>query len=209
MERGRFKRRPGRLQSLRLLLGLADLDGLAALVVLLREACEANDRQRAFEIGESLYGALLIATLRSPLNALWLEVALFCSQTVFPLASDGHRNIEFDVAEFGEQRQYILRAFLRLEDAGELPFERHSTRAFRSILLGKYGEDLRLGLAPRIKLSRSPEETVEATLKDVAERRIGREWGLSVLREGGYARHPPDEVVKAMVAARWGQKTNG
>jgi hypothetical protein len=199
---GKVVRRSGSQLSLRMLEDQADLDSLAALVVLLREAHEAGDGDRALEIGKSLHKSLLIVTITSHFAALWAELFEFLKRLIFPMASDGNVAFDLDRDEFGAQRKYLNRVFLQMEDAGRFQYVSHSTRDLRKIVSGDYGLDLLFGLSPRLKLVRSAEHSSIDARRRLAWLQVARDWGLSVLRRGGCERVPPDEVITAMAEAR-------
>lgn len=201
---GKVVRRSGSQLSLRMLEDQADLDSLAALVVLLREAHEAGDGDRALEIGKSLHKSLLIVTITSHFSALWAEFFEFLKRLIFPMASDGNVAFDLDIDEFGAQRKYLNRVFLQMEDAGRLQYVSHSTRDLRKIASGDYGLDLLFGLSPRLKLARSAEHSSIDARRHFASLQVARDWGLSVLRQGGCERVPPDDVIAAMASARRG-----
>jgi hypothetical protein len=202
LEAGRYRRRTAPVLPLRLLANQADLDGVAAMVILLREAHEAGNSARAFDIGRALYGALLAAGTNLPLSLLASELLEFFIQAIFPLANHEGMALDIDRDEFHEQRRLLHRCLLQLEDAGRVEPEDKTTRALHDILSGRFGFDLYFGLGPQWRLLQSPELASEKSRSFVASMRVGREWGLGVLRRGQQVRLVPEEVAAQMAAAQ-------
>lgn len=201
LEAGNYIRRDTPVRPLRMLEGQADLDGVAALVILLREARESGDFARALEIGRSLYAALLTASMSTPLLLIAPELFEYFNRVIFPLASDTEVEFDLEQGEFHEQRLLLIRTFLQLEDAGSIKYERITTRAQRDILSGRYGFDLLFGLGPRWRLTQPPDQVQKENRRFVASMSVARGWGLEVLRSGQRERLLPDEVCRRMAAA--------
>lgn len=199
---GRYRRRSAPVLPLRLLASQADLDGVAAMVVLLREAHEAGNSARAFDIGRALHGTLLTATSSLPISLLAPELLEFFIQAIFPLANHDGLALDVDRDEFHEQRRFLHQCVLHLEDAGRVIVEAKNTQAHRDVLSGRFGFDLYYGLGPRWRLLRSPESVSEKSRDFAASMRVGRDWGLGVLRRGQQVRLLPKDVIAQMAAAR-------
>lgn len=193
-EAGDYVRRDTPARPLRMLEAQADLDGVAALVVLLREAKECGNLARTLDIGRSLYSALLTSSISTPL--LWIAPELFeyFNRIIFPLASDAEVALDLEQDDFHEQRLLLMRTFLQLEDAGRFKYEGITARAQRDILSGRYGFDLMFGLGPRWRLIQPPHKVSKKSRRFVASMAVVRELGLKALRSGRPMRLVPDEV---------------
>jgi len=200
MKMGRYVRRPTLGRTLRMLEVRADMDGVAAIVVLLREAHNAGDRAKAFTIGQSLHDALLMAAMSTPLLCLRLELFEFFIDRIFPMAS--HDEIAFDLNRkvMCEQSQILSDTMLILEDAGRIGYaHRGATGELRKILNGNFGMDLQYGLKPRWTLVNPDHASTEMARRRVTNWGILRDWGLEVLRSGRVSKFVPDEVFDRMV----------
>ncbi|WP_157510270.1 hypothetical protein [Lysobacter sp. Root559] len=203
LRRGRYQRRSSQLRPLRLLEGEADLDGIAALVVLLREAHEAGNAARAFNIGRSLHSALLMATNRTPLFYIALELFDFFISEVFPLAADEEIAFDLHRDELSEQLLLFSRTALQLEDQEKIGLvDDGPTLEWRKVLSYHFGFDLHFGLGPRFRLTKPPEEASKDARNFVSEMAIYRDWGLSALRSGIPQRLIPEEVEKKIRSIR-------
>lgn len=201
LDAGDYVRRDTPVRPVRMLEGQADLDGVAALVILLREANECGDLAHALEIGRSLYSALLTATTSTPLLLIASELFEYFNRIIFPLASDAEVELDLEQDDFHEQRLLLIRTFLQLEDAGRFKYEEITTRAQRAILSGRYGFDLLFGLGPRWRLTKPPDQVSKSNRRFVASMDVAREWGLETLRSGQRMRLMPDEIWDRMDAA--------
>ncbi|CAD0298702.1 hypothetical protein [Xanthomonas hortorum] len=202
LERGRYVRRKATRQVTRRLEGQAGLDSLAALVVLLREAHEAGNQGRAFELGRSLHASLFLATIEGPLWEIAEELFAYFICFIFPLAED--KELAFDLHPRIMQRQAFCfsRVVLQLEDAGwdgYLPGGH--TRQLRRLLTIDFGFDLFFGLGPRFRLTQPVEQSSENARRWVAEQDIAWEWGLRTLHAGRRERLMPDEVRDRIAAS--------
>ena len=163
LDHGRYRRR----RSLRTTLGMlechANLEGVAAMTILLREAHQASDPERCYDIGCSIHAALLMATARNPVFGVRAELFEFFIRRVFPIASG--KEIAFDVtaSELSELTFQLQNMILRLEDQGRIDLvTAGSTRDVRKILRGQFGFDLQYALGPRLRLLNTAEESSEA-----------------------------------------------
>jgi len=202
LERGRYVRRKAPRLVTQRLEGQAGLDSLAALVVLLREAYEAGNKGRAFELGRSLHASLFLATVEGPLWLIAEELFAYFICFIFPLAED--KEIAFNLhPRIMEIQAFCFgRVVLQMEDVGwdgYLPGGH--TRQLRRLLTIDYGFDLFFGLGPRFRLTRSVEQSSEKAKRWIAEQDIAWEWGLRTLLAGKRERIMPDEVMDRMAAS--------
>lgn len=199
---GWYRCRSAPVLPLRLLASQADLDGVIAMVILLREAHEAGNSARAFDVGRALHGALLTAAASLPISLLVPELLDFFIQAIFPLVNHDGMALDIDRDEFHEQRRLLHQCVLHLEDAGQDILKAKNTQTHRDVLSGRFGFDLYYGLGPRWRLLRPPESVSEKSRNFVASIRVGRDWGLGVLRRGQQVRLLPKDVIARMAAAR-------
>ncbi|MFK2932768.1 hypothetical protein [Dyella agri] len=203
LQAGHYLRRTTPNLPLQMLECQADLDGLAALVILLREAYEAADYGRAFAIGRSMHAALLLATSYTPLLLVASELFEFFVRKIFPLATSEEIAFDLHPAELYEQMRLLNRTILQLEDGGKIRYTRGPPmRVWRKVLNLGFGFDLYFGLGPHWRLIKPPEECSEASRDFVRSMNIGRKWGLSALRSGRPEPLLPSEVAAQMAAAR-------
>lgn len=203
LDMGRYRRRSSLRHTLTMLESRADLESVAALVVLLREADEVGNRKRALQIGQSLYLTLLMACSCNPLADLQPELFEFLIRCVFPKANDGEVALDLDRDECCELGYRLGITILQLEDQDLInAVNGGSTRDWRKILRGKFGFDLQFAYAPRLKLAKPPSQVSESSREWVGAAGVSKEWGLAVLRAGRVEQLMPDEVIKAMAAAR-------
>ncbi|OBU48949.1 hypothetical protein, partial [Stenotrophomonas maltophilia] len=200
---GRYVRRRAPNQPLHRLEGQADLQAAAAAVVLLREAFEAGDQARAFEVGRSLHRIVLMAVVTTRLRGVTLELFEFFIRSIFPMAADKEIALDLDCHVFRAQAHWLDRVILQLEDAGWTEYRPGApTRELRKLLSVNYGFDLLFGLNPRLKLIVPGDQASEDARRWVASNNVSWEWGASVLHAGRRQRVIPDDVVERMVAAR-------
>lgn len=200
IEFGHYVRRSTLRRTLRMLEARADLDCVAAIVMLLREAHAAGEQGKAFIIGQTLHAALLMASLSAPLLYVREELFEFFIQKIFPMASEGEIAFDLDRRIFYEQSCHLHTMMLILEDAGKIRFTcRGATSELCRILDGHFGEDLHYGLAPRWSLVRAPHASTDHARIRVVNRCILHYWGLRVLREGRVEQHIPWEVLHSLV----------
>lgn len=203
LQAGHYVRRTTPNLPLHMLECQADLDGLAALVILLREAYEAKDYARAFVIGRSLHVALLLATTYTPLLLVASELYEFFVRKIFPLATSEEVAFDLHPAELYEQMRLLSRTILQLEDGGKIKaVDGVPMREWRRVLNMDFGFDLYFGLGPRWRLIKPPEQCSESSRNFVGSMNIGRNWGLSALRSGRPEPLLPNEVVAQMASAR-------
>ncbi len=198
---GHYARRSAPNLPLKLLECQADLDAVAATVVLLREAHAVGNRRRAFEIGRSLHATLLMVTTYMPLCDIASEFIEFCISKIFPLATDDEVAFDLDQAEFFSQMRCFSRELVRLEDQGRIK-NGDSGSQRRRVLSFEFGFDLYFGLGPRWKLVKAPENSTAEARKFVGSMKIARNWGLASLQRGRIQRLIPDEVATQMASIR-------
>lgn len=203
LDKGRYVRRHAPTQPLRRLEGQTGLHALAATVVLLREAHEANNRSRAFEIGRSLHRTLLMAAVATNLGYIKLELFDFFIKWIFPIATDNEVAMDLDRDVLCTQTYWLDRIVMQLEDADlYIDTPNGPTRQLRQMLQINYGFDLFYGLAPRLKLSVPAECASFEAREHVASHNVGWEWGVSVLSNRRRERMIPDHVLDAQDSAR-------
>ena len=128
---------------------LAGLDALAAQIILLRVADHKNERERALEIGKSIYRTLLIMCTAIPfLGFSSVLISLFDSY-VLPLAHDGSKRIYFESESvFVNKVKGLNDVFLTLEDKDVVGVGRKNIiRVLSDVLHGKFGFELMLEFA--------------------------------------------------------------
>ncbi len=202
LEKGRYVRRRAPTQPLRRLEGQAGLHALAATVVLLREAHEAGNRTRAFEIGRSLHRTLLMAAAATNLGYIRLELFEFFIRRIFPIASDDEVAMDLEREMLAIQTDWLVRVVMQLEDAGlYVDTPNGPTRQLRNLIHINYGFDLFYGLGPRLKLSVPAECASFEARKYVVSHNVGWEWGVGVLSSRRCEQMIPDHVLDAQAAA--------
>ncbi|MDH1175424.1 hypothetical protein [Stenotrophomonas maltophilia] len=199
LETGRYVRRRAPNQPLHRLEGQADLQAIAGVVTLLREAHEAGNRSRAFEIGRSLHRTLLMAVVATRLSGVALELFEFFIRHIFPMAADKEIALDLNCHVFRAQAHWLDRVILQLEDAGWIGYRPGGpTRELRKVLSVNYGFDLLFGLNPRLKLIVPGDQASEDARRWVASNNVAWEWAASVLHTGRRQRVIPDGVVERM-----------
>ena len=198
---GRYIRRSAPNLPLKLLESHPDLDALAGTVVLLREAYERGNRQRAFDIGRSLHATLLMASACIPLSDVGRELIEFFIWKIFPMASDEEVAFDLDGAEFCMQMRCFNRVLLILEDKGLIEALDYSAD-WRKIVSLDFGFDLFYGLGPRLKLIKDPASSSAESRRFVGDNRIGRNWALPSLMSGRVQRLIPAEIEAHMASVR-------
>lgn len=183
-------------QHLRQLERRAGFDALAALVIFLRLTNAQNDRERALEIGESIYRVLLIVCTHLPFANLRSEIFALFRMYVFPMARDEHRGIVVSANfDFGEATLMLNRLCLQLEDANQIGVSyRDGVRAKCHLLDGKWGFHIQFALAPPIALLALPSKSNAHAHRLTASAERFREWGWRMLRTGGKEILPPHEL---------------
>ena len=195
LAKGRYVRRRSNNTLLKSMEGQADLQSLAATVVLLRDAHERSDRSMAFTTGRSLHRILLMATIVSPLKFISLELFEFFIRKIFPMAADKEFAMDLDRDMLHKQARWLRRTALQLQARGRPGFSLvGSTRHLRRLLQCDFGFDLFYGLAPRLKLIVPAEAATLAASNFVAETNARCDWGVSVLDTAQCVRFPPDYV---------------
>ncbi len=176
------------------------LDALAAAVLLLKEACEAGDRERCFHVGLSLHRILLMTCVSMPVLSYRLPLIVYFSLFVFPLAASDSLIIDVPICEFYEMTDLLSTYVAILEDLRVIRAENaRVTRERRRLLVGDLGKDLQFGLMPRLKVA--PDCRDSRVAGRVASHTVGKDWGLSVLRQYGAVDFPPEETLLDMKAA--------
>ncbi|HGM6799115.1 TPA: hypothetical protein ACKQCK_000099 [Stenotrophomonas maltophilia] len=199
---GRYVRRTAPVQPLIRLEGQADLQAIAAAVVLVREAYEAGDTSRAFDIGRSLHGITLMAAVVTGLRGIAPELFEYLIRYVFPMASDTF--IEFDLNRevLNAQADWLRSTILQMEDNGWTGYVPGGpTRELRRLLSVDYGFDLRFGLGPRIKLKVPFEHASEDARRSVSFNNAAWEWAAAVLATGRRQALIPEEAIVRLMAA--------
>lgn len=198
---GRYVRRSAPNLPLKLLESHPDLDAVAGTVVLLREAYERANHQRAFDIGRSLHATLLMASACIPLSEVGRELIEFFIWKIFPMASGEEVAFDLDAAEFCTQTRCFNRMLLIREDLGLIEALNFSSD-WRKIVSLDFGFDLFYGLGPRLKLTKDHELSSAKSRQFVGNNRIGRSWALPSLLSGQVQRLIPDEIEARMASVR-------
>lgn len=200
---GRYERRRAPIQPLRKLEGQADLQALAATVVLLREAFEGGDHSRAFEVGVVLHRILLMAAVGTHLRGIAPELFEFFIRRIFPMAAGKEVTLDLDRNVLSAQCGWLHGTILAMEDAGWCGYNPGgATRQLRKLLSVDYGFDLLFGLAPRLKLTVPREQASEDARRWVGWNNAAWNWATAVLGAGRRESLMPDEVIARMAAAR-------
>lgn len=199
---GRYVRRTAPVQPLIRLEGQADLQAIAAAVVLLREAHEAGDASRAFDVGRTLHGIMLMAAVVTGLRGIAPELFEYLIRYVFPLASDTFIAFDLDREILNAQADWLRSTIVHMEDNGWTGYVPGGpTRELRRLLSVDYGFDLRFGLGPRMKLTVPLEAASEDARRTVAFNNVAWEWGTSVLAAGRRQALMPEAAIIRMMAA--------
>lgn len=185
LAKGYYVRRGSIGVSLRGLEGQADLQSLAAMVVLLRDADADGDRSKAFIIGQSLYRTLLMATVGSPLKFISIELFEYFIRIIFPMAAEKEFMMDVDRDMLCTQAEWLVWIAMQLHAAGCPGFTLNgSTRQLRRLLQFDLGFDLLFGLSPRLKLTVPAEEAKPRMCTHVTVHNMLCERGRSVLSAG-------------------------
>lgn len=200
---GRYVRRRAPTQPLHRLEGQADLQAVAATVILLREAFEAGNHSRSFGIGRSLHSTLLMAVIGTDLRGIGPELFEFFIRCIFPMAADKEIALDLDHQVLHAQADWLNHAVMQLEDAGWTGYvPGGSTRQLRRLLQVNFGFDLLFGLGPRLKLILPSDQASDDARRWVGSNNVAWEWAASVLHAGRRERLIPDDVVNRMAAAK-------
>lgn len=194
------KRRP-LPQVLRSLHCVAGLDALAALVVMLRAAHEGKRTDEAFAIGRALHSVLLIAATRRPCLMIASELFEFFRLAIFPMANTDAISFDLDLDEFLAQRNIVCAMKSGLDDTGRFEAELETTRLEADVLAGRFGDDLRYGLAAHWVSVPCAAGADNESAAFVSAMRTARYWGLDVLLTGRRERALPPEIQVALLAA--------
>lgn len=191
-----YRRRAHLARTLALLEQQGDLDALAAGVVLLREANEANADDRAFQIGESLYRTLVIACTGAEGIFIRTELGGLMLALILPLATSRGRAFAPDLNRFVDSCFILNSTILRLEDNNQIGLARRdSLRAMWGALHGTYGDDLRFGLMAKLATA-APLDTLPARSRfDLHRNEVLTTWGWAALRSGKVEKFVPPSVL--------------
>ncbi|EPF77530.1 hypothetical protein GCM10025882_15960 [Acinetobacter gyllenbergii] len=133
-------------KNLRRLERLANLDALAALIILLRIADDQNQRKIALSIGQSIYRILLVMCVFLPLANFRYGLAFLIYLYVFPLCQSEMKKFDSnDVEEFFDRSGNLNYILLVAEDENIIDLERKGitrkiyTNFLFDILDGKRG----------------------------------------------------------------------
>ena len=206
LARGEYKRRHSMSQSLIWLERLCDLDALAAVIILLREACEQGMHEVAFLVGASVYSLLLSSTVSGLGYQIRAEIAAIVMHRILPLAKSNGRVYVPDIARF-EGSSKILRHLLRHCVDVDLKEQAHARRRQAYALLqGRYGQDLLFGFRATTALDTGRAEwPVESQIEIYTASRYER-WALEVVASFRDEREVPltvmTEVLNGVEAIR-------
>lgn len=111
---------------LKKLIHRADLDGLAALSILMREAAEKRNYKITMKIAESLYQALLHAAVRGTeqMRIVLPKIFVMLIERVFPFARDRWRCFSFDGLDIGEYCKLLEAAVEEKGKSSRFPKQR-------------------------------------------------------------------------------------
>ena len=199
---GRYVRRRAPKVPLMRLEGQADLQSLAAAVVLLREAFEAQDRQRAFAVGHSVHSLLLMACAEMGEISIDEELLGFFVMKIFPLAATEEINFGSSLGELILQMKMLRAIHSSLKQVGTLSDKPASTKQLRKVPGNGYGFDFGFALAPRLELVDEPDQASEEARRLVGFRKASRKWAFDVLLSGRREKVPSDEALDLMDEAQ-------
>ncbi|MGH8055329.1 MAG: hypothetical protein ACREP4_15570 [Stenotrophomonas sp.] len=195
LAKGCYVRRDSIGLSLRCLEGQADLQSLAAMVVLLRDADARGDRSKAFMIGQSLHRTLLMAAVGSPLKFISLELLEYFIRIIFPMAAEKEFMMDLDRDMLCKQAKWLMRTVEQMHAAGRPGFTLNgNTGQLRRLLQLDFGFDLLFGLGPRLKLIVTAEKAKPSVCTHVTGHNALCDWGRSVLSAGKCERIPPSHT---------------
>jgi len=191
-----YRRRASLARTLALLEPQGDLEALAAGVVLLREAKEAQADEQAFQIGESLYRMLVIACTGTEATFIRAELALLVLTLILPLAESRGRAFVPDLAHFLRSCDCLNTVILGLEDNNRIGGARQDClRAMRRVLHGDFGDDLRFGLMAKLAPA-APRDTLSARSRfDLHRNAVLTAWGWDALHSGKIEQFVPTAVL--------------
>ncbi|SNT83516.1 hypothetical protein [Stenotrophomonas sp. CC120222-04] len=193
--KGLYVRRGAIVASLRTLEAQADLQSLAAMVVLLRDADARGDRANAFMIGQSLHRTLLMATIGSPLRFISVELFEYFIRIIFPMAAEKEFMMDVDQDMLCTQVKWLTQTAAQLHSDGRPGFTLNgSTGQLRRLFQPDFGFDLMFGLGPRLKLIVPAEEAGAHACNRVKGNNALCEWGRSVLGAGKCERILPEHI---------------
>jgi hypothetical protein len=214
---GYYHRRKALTRVLHALENQGHLDALAAAILLLREAQAARQQAHAakqfalaarqeeqiFDIGNAVHRALLIACTCGPGTSVGLELIVLIWFLSLSLVASFGRKFATTVFELDEQCHILGNTILRLEDNYQIGLAPAATlEAAVNIFRGDYGEDLRLGLAPRLASIGEPQALPLTSRRDLLRDEILGGWARRVLRSYRVERLIPDAVMIEM-STRW------
>ncbi len=176
--------------QLRRLERLAGLDALAAQVIFLRIADKRGDREKAFEIGLSVYRTLLIICTRILYFNLRRVLVVLMNLYVFPLAHEGLWRISVDDGrQFACEVMKIGNLLLAMEDRELIGDEPQDwNRAMSDLLDGKMGYSLRCAFMAPIAF-RTKRDSDEFYKENINHKL--KQWGWKLLENGKVERFFP------------------
>ena len=199
LKRRGYRRRTSLARTLALLEPQGDLEALAAGVVLLREAHEADADERAFQIGESLYRMLVIACTGTQAIFIRAELALLVLFLVLPLAESRGRAFVPDLAHFLRSCDRLNTVILGLEDGNQIGGAREDClRAMRRVLHGDFGDDLRFGLMAKLAPAAQLDTLCAKSRYDLHRNALLTAWAWDALRSGKVEQFVPTDVLDQM-----------
>ena len=190
---GYYHRRPQLRQIVRLLEAQGHLDALAAAIVLLREAHEAERDEDVYELGVAVHHTLLITCAIGPGRYMDAELMLLVTFLVMrPLDCSGRRFVG-GLADLCTQRGQLLHALYHLEDStGVRPPV--GLRSASKVVRGDYGDDLRWGLMPRLAADRELADLPATARLDVVRDEVFGGWARAALASYDFASFVPVPV---------------
>lgn len=197
--RGTFRRRSSWRRAASAVAAIGDLDAVAALVVMVREAAESNDPKRAHALGELLQRAFLIASLQIIAIVTGYELGIALEFWVMRLTTYRGLRYRIDFIEDAKAAFHLRGVIGGLDDAAEIgPLEEDHARTAHLILSGRWNEVLHFALAP-VPVIES--ECVDVPLESRIKARqweIRREWAWATLRSGKRAPFLPIELINRL-----------
>lgn len=177
--------------------GFANLDSMAACIVLLREANENKNNEAAFKIGKSIYQISLMACAFSDVRSIAQEIGIFIIEDLLPLASTDEIIYSLEFKDYLSNINWLNWEILKLEDNFIIGcMNKDSCAAAKKIFHGGYGSDLEWALKLPIKVRDDCMDVTERAKSSVKFNNYLRDWGREVIKSGRMVRLIPKSVFK-------------
>lgn len=177
----------------------ADLDVLACLVILIREAVETFQIQQMEMLHRSLFNVLLM--LGASLQARKIATRLFAlfRDRIFALAATPYRRFSMSIDEYLHATFTLNLVVYRLKHVSKPDMHwPERVRLMRKVLAGGYGFDLKFALCPSYVLDASSGPVPSAVLDKLESDAILRRWGWSSVTSDQPEPMPPPRIWEAL-----------